>query len=81
MTGEAATPPHVPAVWVDLTTLSSDGCTVNLATVGDFTDRSVSGTFSITSVQGERVYLQAAGGRHLYFDLTTDRFSTPTPAP
>ena len=29
-----------------------------------------SGAFSITSVLGERVYLQAAGGRHLYFDLT-----------
>src|SRR5579864_6484820 len=34
MTGEAATPPHVPAVWVVRATLSTDGCTTNLATVG-----------------------------------------------
>ena len=80
MTGEAATPPHVPAVWVVRTTLSTDGCTINLTTVGDFTDRSAGGLLSITSVQGVWVYLQAARGSHFYFDLTTDRFSTLSPA-
>ncbi len=80
MTGEAATPPHMPAVWVNRTSLTTDGCTVNLTTVGDFIERSASGLLSITSVQGDWVYLQAEGGSHFYFDLTTDRFSTLPPA-
>jgi hypothetical protein len=79
MTGEAATPPHVPAVWVDLTTLSTDGCTINVATIGDFTDRSAGGTLSITSVENEWVHLESASGAQFSFDLTSDRFSTLPP--
>jgi hypothetical protein len=80
-TGEAATPPDVASIWVDMTTLSSDQCSINPLTVGDFTDPGAQGALSITSVQDLWVYLRAADGQRIYFNLGTDRFSTSAPAP
>jgi hypothetical protein len=79
-TGEAAIPPHVASIWVDMTTLSSDQCSISTVTVGDFSDLAARGALSITSVQDPWVYLRAADGQRLYFNLATDRFSTSAPA-
>ena len=79
-TGEAVVPPHVPAVWVDLITVSPDRCTINPTTVGDFTNAGARGALSITSVQGSWVSLRATDGQRFYFDLATDHFSMSAPA-
>ncbi len=75
MTGDAANPPRVPAVWVDVTTVTPDRCTIDVRTVGDFTDRDAGGALRITAVDGSVVHLQATSGRRLAFDLSTDRFT------
>lgn len=75
MTGDAATPPGIPAVWVDILTIGSDGCSTSSREVGEFTDPGVGGTLTITSVRGSVVSLRSAGGRSLTFSLSSHRFS------
>ena len=74
MSGEAATPPHVPAVWVDTTTLSSDRCTIDVAKVGEYFDRTAQGFLKIVTVDGDDVRMVDASGRPAGFDLSTDTF-------
>lgn len=80
VTGESAPAPGLPAVAVDIRTLSSDGCTVTTRPVGIFTEHRTSGTLAVISVQGDWVSLRSPDGAPLYFDLATDRFTaTATP--
>jgi hypothetical protein len=75
MTGDAATPPGVPAVWVNVITFSSDRCSTTGTTIGEFLDRIAGGTLTITSVAVPLVYLRSSKGTTLSFDLFTHRFA------
>lgn len=74
-TGDAATPPGVAAVWVNITSLGSDLCSTNTHTVGQFTDRGAKGSFRITAVSGSSVYL-SNGPDRVVFNLVDDRFTS-----
>jgi hypothetical protein len=80
MTGESAATADVPAIEVDIRTLSPDGCTVTTAQVGTFTEPKAVNKFTITSVQGVWVFLETPNGVPFYFNLDTDQFSTTPPA-
>lgn len=73
-TGDQATPPGVPAVWVNIITFSSDRCSTTGTTIGDFPDAGAGGALTITSVAVPLVYLRSARGTTLSFDLVTHRF-------
>jgi hypothetical protein len=75
VTGDQATPPGVPAVWVNVITFSSDRCSTTGTAVGDFLDATAGGTLTITSVAVPLVYLRSAKGTTLSFDLVTHRFA------
>jgi hypothetical protein len=79
MTGDAAMPPGVPAVWVDILTIGSDGCSTSSREVGEFTDPGAGGTLTITSIHGSVVSLRSAHGRNLTFSLSSHRFATAAP--
>ena len=76
VTGDQATPPGVPAVWVDVITFSSDRCSTTGTTIGDFLDATAGGPLTITSVAVPLVYLRSAKGTMLFFNLVTHRFAT-----
>jgi hypothetical protein len=76
VTGDAATQPGVPAVWVKVITFSGARCSTTGTNVGEFLDTSAGGTLTITSVVAPIVYLRSGKGTALTFDLVTHRFAT-----
>ena len=69
------------AVTVYTETLSGDGCGVDYAFVGTFTDADVSGPLMIVAASGRWLSLSSPTGQLRYFDLIGDRFSlTPSGA-
>jgi hypothetical protein len=74
-TGDAAAPPGVPAVAVDIRTVGSDGCSTQTTAVGVFTDAPARGPLKITSVRDGLVYLSARSGSPVAFSLLTHRYT------
>jgi hypothetical protein len=74
-TGDAAVPPGVPAVAVDIRTVGSDGCSTQTTVVGVFTDGPARGPLEITSVRDGLVYLSARSGSPVAFSLLTHRYT------
>jgi hypothetical protein len=66
----------VPAVEVDVSTWSSDGCTVTSGTPQLFTDPRAAGPLTIVAVQGGEVTLRTTSGGTIYFNVAAGTFST-----
>jgi hypothetical protein len=63
------------AVDVTIRTRTSDGCGVNVSSVGTYTDSGVTGPLTITSVSGQSMYLDSATNQHVVFDLLAHTFT------
>ena len=74
-TGPSATPAHVPAVWLNLAGLRADGCAVNEAKVGTFTNTAADGPLRLVWVNGTVVHLVTVNGQPWRFDLIGHQFS------
>ena len=79
-TGDAANPPGVPAVAVDVVSIGADRCSTQTTKYEVFTYRPAAGPLHVTSVKGDIVYLSAPSTPHLSFSLVTHRFTTTPPA-
>jgi hypothetical protein len=73
-TGPSATPPQVPAVWVNITTLTTDRCSASFVKVGMFTDAAADGALRLMSVNGSVVDLVTVNGQPVQFDLVSHQF-------
>jgi hypothetical protein len=79
-TGDAAKPPGVPAVAVDVVSIGADGCSTQTTHYEVFTYRLAAGPLEITSVKDDIVYLSAPSIAPVGFSLVTHRFTTIPPA-
>ena len=76
VTGDQGIPPDVPAVEVDVSTWSSDGCTVTTRPPQLYTDPSATGPLTIVEVRGGEVTLRTTSGGTIYFNVAAGTFST-----